>query len=173
MGVHTDARAWQLGAEGEVLVGAQLDKLMKRDPRWRCLHSIPVGTRGSDIDHVVIGPAGIFTLNAKHHPGAGIWIACDTLMVNGVRQPYVRNARHEAERASRLLSTACGFEVNVTPLIVVVNARELTIKERPMDVQIVNRRRLRGWLLRRQEALSSETVDAIFEQARRSGTWSR
>jgi hypothetical protein len=24
----------------------------------------------ADIDHVVIGPAGVFTVNAKHHPDA-------------------------------------------------------------------------------------------------------
>jgi hypothetical protein len=48
-----------------VLVAGQLDKLMRRDPRWRCRHSIPVGSNGADIDHLVIGPGGVFTLNTK------------------------------------------------------------------------------------------------------------
>jgi hypothetical protein len=114
MGVHTEERAWQLGAEGEVRVAAQLDRLRRRDERWRYLHAIPVGDNGADIDHLVVGPGGVFTLNAKHHPNARIWIGGDVLMVNGVRQPYVRNGRHEAACASRLLSAACGFSVAVS-----------------------------------------------------------
>lgn len=42
------------------------------------------GERGSDIDHVLIGPAGVFTVNVKHHPNSSIWVGGDTFMVNGV-----------------------------------------------------------------------------------------
>jgi hypothetical protein len=169
MRVHTSARAWRLGAAGEIRVGAQLDKLTQLDPRWRALHSIPVGSRGSDIDHVVIGPGGVFTINTKHHPDARIWVAGDTVKVNGLRHAYIRNSRHEAERASRLLSDACGFDVPVTPLIVTVGA-ELTIKEHPVGVHILSRRLLRRWLGRRPEVLTA-AADVIFDQARRSSTW--
>ena len=95
-GVHTDERAWRIGADGEEKVAAQLRKLLKKDPRWQVIHAIPVGTRGSDIDHLVIGPGGVFTINTKNHPDAKIWVGGDTFMVNGNRQPYIRNARHEA-----------------------------------------------------------------------------
>ena len=170
MGVHTSERAWRLGAVGEVLVGAQLDKLTREDPRWHALHSIPVGARGSDIDHVVIGPGGVFTINTKHHPGSDIWVGGDAVLVNGVRHPYVRNSRHEADRAARVLTAACGFDISVTPLIVVVNAGQLTIKEGPIGVHILSRRRLRRWLRRRPDLLAA-TSEAIFEKARRSSTW--
>ena len=66
--VHTDERAWRIGAEGAEKVAARLAKFVKKDPRWRSLHAIPVGENGSDIDHLVIGPGGTFTLNSKHHP---------------------------------------------------------------------------------------------------------
>jgi hypothetical protein len=131
---------------------------------------VPVGNRGSDIDHVVVGPAGVFTVNTKHHPGARIWVAGDTVKVNGLRHAYIRNSRYEAERASRLLSDACEFDVPVTPLIVVVNVEQLTIKDPPQDVHVLTRGRLRGWLQRRPE-LSASTGEAIFEKARRSSTW--
>ena len=170
MRFHTPAWAWRLGATGEIRVGAQLDELTQLDPRWRALHSIPVGSRGSDIDHVVIGPGGVFTINTKHHPDARIWVAGDTVKVNGLRHAYIRNSRHEAERASRLLSDACGFNVPVTPLIVTVGASELTIKEPPADVHILSRRLLRRWLQRRPEVLTAD-ADVIFELARRSSTW--
>lgn len=171
LGVHTDERAWRLGAVGEEQVAAQLAKVARDDGRWRFLHAIPVGRRGSDIDHLVIGPGGVFTVNTKHHPGASIWVGGETLLVNGTRQPYIRNARHEAERAGRLLSEACGHPVHVGGLVVPVNTDEVVVKSQPAGVAVVPRRRLAGWLLRHGEIHPPATVDAIFAMARRSTTW--
>jgi hypothetical protein len=169
--VHTDERAWRIGADGEEKVAAQLAKVAKKDPRWRFLHAIPVGERGSDIDHLVIGPAGVFTVNSKHHPRANIWVGGNTLMVNGTRQPYIRNSRHEAARAAKLLTATCGFPVHVEGLIVTVRAEKVTIKEQPEGVHVVERINLARWLRRRRGDHEPETLDAIFEAARRSTTW--
>ncbi|MBG6212216.1 hypothetical protein RCH23_000129 [Cryobacterium sp. CAN_C3] len=43
--------------------------LSKLGPEWTVLHAVPVGSGSSDIDHVVIGPAGVFTINTKNHTG--------------------------------------------------------------------------------------------------------
>jgi hypothetical protein len=171
VGVHTDERAWRIGADGEELVGAQLGKLIRKDPRWKALHAIEVGDKGSDIDHLVIGPGGVFTLNTKHHPKAKIWVGGNTFMVNGNRQPYVRNSRHEAERASRLLSAACGFPVLVCGVVVPVNADSLTIKAQPDDVRVVSRKRLIKWLQGFRRALGEQDIAAIFAAARQERTW--
>lgn len=171
LGVHTEERAWRLGADGEEKVGAQFEKLLKKDPRWQVIHSIPVGSRGSDIDHLIIGPGGVFTANTKNHPRAKIWVGGDTLMVNGQRQPYVRNARHEAARASKLLTQACGWHVPVEGLVILVNADDLKIKTPPTDVHVMWRRRAVRWLRRHDEVLNHESVDSIFDAARRSTTW--
>lgn len=171
IGVHTPQRGWRIGAKGEELVADELRKVAKKDARWRFLHAVPVGRRGSDIDHVIIGPGGVFSVNAKHHPGADIRVSGDTFLVNGDRQPYVRNSRHEAARASRLLSEKCGFPVPVHGLIVTVNAKDVTIKTAPKDVQVLYRMHLAKWLLRHGEVLNEEAINAIFQMARRSTTW--
>jgi hypothetical protein len=144
--VLTDERAWRIGADREEKVAARLAKLVKRDPRWHVVHAIPVGENGADIDHLVVGPAGVFTLNSKHHPDAKIWIRGDTFLVNGHGQPYVRNSRHEARRAARLLAAATGCPVPVTGVVMPVGAADLVIKQLPDDVAIVNRMRLVKWL---------------------------
>ncbi|MFW5472761.1 nuclease-related domain-containing protein [Knoellia sp. CPCC 206450] len=171
LGVHTDERAWRIGADGEERVAAELAKVRMKDPRWRFLHAVPVGGRGSDIDHVVVGPGGVFTVNAKHHPGAAIWVGGNTFMVNGSRQPYVRNARHEAERASRVLSEACGFTVHVQGLVVTVNAKSVTVKSQPDGVAVVPRMQLASWLRRHGDLHTDEIVERVYEVARRSTTW--
>jgi hypothetical protein len=171
LGVHTDERAWRIGADGEEKVAAQLAKAARKDPRWRFLHAIPVGDRGCDIDHLIIGPGGIFTANAKHHPGAKIWVGGDAFLVNGNRQPYIRNSRHEAARAAKLLTAACGFSVHVEGVVVTVNADDVTIKKAPNGVHVVPRMQVAKWLLRHGDIHSAEDLEAIFDAARRSTTW--
>lgn len=171
-GVHTEERAWRVGAVGEEKVADRLAKLVAKDPRWRVLHAIPVGERGSDIDHLAIGPGGVFSINAKYHAGAKIWVGGDTFLVNGARVPYIRNSRHEARRAGRLLSTVTGLEVGVTGVVVPVRADDVVVKAQPDGVRVVPRFRLARWLRRQPEVLGDVTIAAIHEAARRSTTWS-
>lgn len=167
LGVHTEERAWRVGADGEERVARRLRKLPER---WHVLHAVPVGERDSDIDHVVVGPAGVFTLNTKNHSRSKVWVAERSFLVNGQRTDYLRNARHEASRASRLLSAACGWDVAVEPVIVVL-AAQLTIKAQPDGVHVVARRQIARWLLRRPTRLDPGAADRIFDQARRDIVW--
>lgn len=143
------------------------------DSRWRTLRAVPVGDGGADIDQLVIGPAGVFTLNTKPHPGAKIWVGGEAVMINGRQVPYVRDSRHEAARAARLLTEACRFGVEVTGVIVPVGADDIVIRELPPDVQIVNRRRVANFLTRLPKTLDPATVDLVYAAARRSSTWQR
>ena len=54
LGVHTDERAWRVGARGERVVGEELEKLASKG--WTVVHDVPVGERGANVDHVVVGP---------------------------------------------------------------------------------------------------------------------
>ena len=165
--VHNNERAWRVGADGEEEVARQLDKL---PDGWCVLHAIPVGEKGSDIDHVIIGPGGVFTLNTKNHSGGNIWVAQNSFMVNGQKTDYLRNSRHEAKRATKLLSVACGFDVNVTPIIVVM-ASSMKVKAKPEGVEVVGRKLITKWLSSRPAVLTPDAVDRIFHHARRDLTW--
>ncbi|WP_208012436.1 nuclease-related domain-containing protein [Cellulomonas shaoxiangyii] len=169
--VRTEERAWRIGADGEEAVAAQIATL---GPQWRVLHAVRVGQRNADIDHVLIGPAGVFTVNAKNHPNASVWVGGDTFIVNGQRVPYVRNSRHEAGRASRLLTEHAGFPVDVVGVIAVMGAhRGFTVKQQPRDgaVVVVARRRLSAYLQGLPARLDMRQVEAISDIARRSTTW--
>lgn len=151
-------------------VAARLDALQGKDPRWRAIHSIPLAS-DVDVDHLVIGPGGVLTLNAKHHPGARVWVAGDTLMVNGARQPYVHKSRHEARRAAALLGVATHRAVSVTGVIVLVGAEELTVKTSLSGVEVLYRGRLVRWLRRQPEVFDDDAIEALLEAARRPSTW--
>ena len=165
------ASSWEVGAVGEQLVADELRKLAALDPRWGFLNSIPVNAKGTDIDHLVIGPGGVFTINTKHHRDARIWVSGDMLMVNGEKTWYVRNARHEAINATRRLSEATGRPIHAYGLVVPVGAASLTIKNAPGDIAVVNRRRLVSYFAGLPTVLDKDTVLAVFEAARDCGTW--
>jgi hypothetical protein len=166
-GAHSDERAWRRGAEGEEEVAYQLRKLGEG---WRVLHSVPVGTGDTDIDHVVIGPPGVFTLNTKNHLGGRVSVNAKSVYVNGTYQPYVAKSRAEGKRATKLLSAACGYDVVAHPLIVIM-ASDLRIKSSPAGVNVIGRKQISKWLARQPPILSSGSVDAIYSVARRRPTW--
>ncbi|MGV8850709.1 MAG: nuclease-related domain-containing protein [Propionibacteriaceae bacterium] len=162
---------WSVGAVGEQLVADELRKLSELDPRWGFINSIPVNAKGTDIDHLVIGPGGVFTINTKHHRDANIWVAGDMLMVNGEKTWYVRNARKEAARATALLYEATGLRVTAWGMVVPVGAASITIKESPSDVVVVNRRRILSFFQNVPAVLDKSAVLRLFEAARDSRTW--
>jgi len=173
VGSHNRERSFRVGGKGEEKVGRELARLPNA---WRALHSVPVGTRGSDIDHVVIGPGGVFTVNAKNHPDARVWVKGDTVLVNGQRVHYVRNSRFEAKRASSKLTELCGLPISVVGIVSLVGCnRGLEVKAQPSDgsVFVVARRNIVQWLTRHGEILDADQVERIFGIARRSTTWTR
>lgn len=157
---------------GEETVASELERLgLASGHAWRYVHSVPVGDRGSDIDHVLVCPAGVFTINTKAHMGANIWVAGDTFMVNGRRHPYVRNSRFEAERAARLITETTGLTVPVRPLIVVVDPRGFSIREQPAGVGVTTRSQFGRWIRSQPKAMTSHQVDVVFGAVRQSTTW--
>lgn len=162
---------WSVGAAGEQLVADELRKLSELDPRWGFINSIPVNAKGTDIDHLVIGPGGVFTINTKHHRDAKIWVAGDMLMVNGGKTWYVGNARKEAVRATARLYGATGLRVTAWGMVVPVGAASITIKESPADVVVVNRRRIVSFFQNVPAVLDKSAVLQLFEAARDSRTW--
>jgi hypothetical protein len=168
----TDERAFRIGAKGEEAVGSRLERLT--NDGWRVLHSVPVGTRGSDIDHVLIGPGGVYTINTKHHPGGKVWVGERAILVNGHKTDYLRNSRHEAECARKILLRQNGIDLQVRGVLVFLTGTvipNVTIKKLPADVLVFDRMDLPGVFKRAPQRLDEPTIEQVFAIARRSTTW--
>ncbi|ARC56543.1 hypothetical protein AS850_05575 [Frondihabitans sp. 762G35] len=171
-----EASSWFAGAVGEIEVAQRLRALSaggagRGGGSWRVVHSVPVGDRGADIDHVVIGPPGVFTINTKNHTGRKVWAGSRTFLVDGHREPYLQKSKHEATRAAKLLREALGREVPVRALIVVVGAASLTVKQQPDDVTILGAVQTVPFLRRQKAQLSVDDVREITRVALRPRTW--
>jgi nuclease-like protein len=164
--VHTDDRAWRRGASGERITGSWLGRL---PDGWFVFHDIPVGRRGANIDHLVIGPGGVFTINTKNLSGS-IVVNPRTLTHNGYRTNFLPKASEEARRAATLLSAAIGTQVEVRGLLAIL-ADEWTVKKQPTDVFVGGPRGAKHWMLRQPAVLRSQDVIALVAAASKPITW--
>lgn len=173
LGIRTAARTFAAGARGERTVGRQLNRWAARYG-WHVLHAVPVGHRGADIDHVVIGPFGVVTVNTKTKTtGTAVWVGKHALTIGGKSVDYVHKSHYEAARAARLLSRATGQDVPVQPAIVFVGFPRVTIhRGGPADVAVLaSPALLRRWLRRQPQKLPPAQVAAIYQAARRPASW--
>lgn len=172
--IDEEAEGWYRGVLGERRVAALLDQLGEG---WTVIHSLPIGERGSDIDHLVIGPPGVFTINTKFSPGKEVWYAGRGMYVGGSKQHYILNALFEARRASTRLSQAAGLTVPVMGIIAFVNPARMTEKAPPGGgeddpiIEVVRDSELLNEFNRRRE-YSDEQLLRIVDAAVRPSTWS-
>ncbi|GAA4857092.1 nuclease-related domain-containing protein [Kitasatospora terrestris] len=157
------------GLRGEEIVGSHLNGL--RGHGWHVLHSVPLPS-GADIDHVVIGPPGVFTVNTKHHPDSSVWVGDKRVLVNRVSYPYLANAEFEAARVTRLLERWCGHSVPVRAIVAVVGARKITVQGSPI-VEVLDGERIASLLTGRPASLAPHRVDSVFTVARRRSVWAQ
>jgi hypothetical protein len=142
------ADRYERGAAGERKVGAILDDL---GPGWHALHDVSLG-RGN-IDHVLVGPAGTFTIETKSHRGR---IPIDRVHDSMLRQAY-------AER--KLLEKISGLKVEA--LLVFSQAWLIgSPSARRRGVVILPARMLAGYLARRRPTLTEAEVSEIAARLR-------
>lgn len=168
-GRRLEADSWRAGLVGERRVGAELERLERRG--WRVLHSIPLSGE-VDIDHVLIGPGGAFCFNTKCHRGARVWVGDDSVRIGGQSYPYVRKSRAEAQRASAALTTACGFPVEVQPVLAFVAVTELQVVPSLRDVRVLQERDIAAFK-HLKTGWRPDKVELVYAAARDRHTWVR
>jgi DNA-binding transcriptional LysR family regulator len=130
------------GALAEEQVGGLLDKLPRE--RWRVIHDATLG-RGN-VDHIVIGPQGVFTIETKSHPGP-------------VRASRVHGATlAQAQAQGKAIAWVTGVEVQ--PLVVFSRAWVDRPGARRKGVRVLPARMLLSHLQKGQMRLSASDVDA-------------
>jgi hypothetical protein len=136
---------------------------------WFVFHDVPVGHRGANIDHVVIGPAGVFTVNTRYLFGE-IVVYQRLITHEGVKTDYLSKATAEAGRAARLLTTAIGRTVQVRGILAIL-ADEWTIVEEPPDVIVRGPRGAKNLMLKQPPVLRPSDVIVLAAAASKPDTW--
>ena len=140
---------------------------------YRAMHSSPIPGSEDQIDHLVVGPAGVFAIDSED------WDKRLPVRTRNARQlwhgPFskkdrLEHAQWEAQRAADLLSGAIGRPVSVRPAMAVYGPKipwdVATIRE----VDVFSGPRLRKYLRRRARQsdvrpLSDDEIEQIYKAA--------
>lgn len=166
LGLHAHERRSTRGANGELVNGWWLGRL---PDGWRVLSDVPLGDPGAHIDHLVIGPRGVFTITTKDLTGK-VWVGSKSILHNRRRTDFLSKAAAEARLASRLLSTAVGRPVEVRGVIAIL-CDDWTVKQRPADVYVDATRGVKDWMLRQPAILRAQEVIELAVTASKPATW--
>ena len=113
--------AFRIGAEGEERIGAILERFSRRG--WIVLHDLALPA-GGNIDHLVITPGGVFTVETKNYSGT-VHLEHRRLHVNGRRkEEHLEQAARQAEYVRALLANDERLRnVTVRPIVCYARAK--------------------------------------------------
>ncbi|MGW7216332.1 hypothetical protein [Streptomyces collinus] len=114
---------------------------------------------------------GVFSINSKRHRGKSVWYGDAAITVNGAVQRHISIGQSEARRVSRALSRRCGIDVPVRPVISVVHAAKLTVKNANPPVLVLAVEDLGRVLSVLSPVLQPDQVAHIYGAARDARTW--
>jgi Nuclease-related domain len=98
------ARAWQRGADGERRTGRLLDRLTRDG--YVVFHDLAVPGSPANVDHLVIGPSGVFVIDSKRWTGSVHQSPDGLAWHNHYRlDRTLETVRWEAQIIGRLLGT--------------------------------------------------------------------
>lgn len=153
-------------AEGEKAVGQQLEDLRERG--YRVFHDV-IGN-GFNIDHVLIGPGGVFTVETKtiSKPMKGqceITYDGEKIAVNGItpdRDP-ITQAKAQASWVRNYIHQAIGKNLKVRPVVLYPG---WFVKRQPkgVEVWVLNPMNLPAFLQYEKPVLEPEEVGLIAGQ---------
>lgn len=120
---------------------------------------------------LAIGPGGIFSVSVAQHGRSRVLIAGDVVQINGRRPSYVSQARRDAKRAQKALSTAIGQDIKVFPVLAFVGNGPISVNGLPKDCVVTTYRELDKVLAATGRRLSPETADKLSQVARTPSIW--
>ena len=172
-----DARRSYSGALAEI---ALADSFAALGAEWTVVHSVPVGGglpgQFLAIDHLLIGPAGLFSITVHSHAGQDIWVGERTFLVDHERLGHLAVAEEAASAASRLLTAALAAEgtaadIEVTPCVVVDSPATLQIRQHAGRTRVTTARNVTPWLMSLPRLFSPAVVDALAAATLQLSTW--
>lgn len=138
---------------------------------WQTLSAIPVGNLGRAIDHLAIGPGGVFAITAQELRDQVVTVAPNELRIGDTAWDPMSPARWEALEANTLLGRALGAELAlVQPLLVLIDA-QMAVAGQPRGLGVTTLPSLPGFLRRLEPGLDRPEIERLYQAARDRNTW--
>ncbi len=163
------ARPLFLRALAERRVGLLLDEL---GGQWDALHAIPRTEPDSPLEHLIIGPAGVFVIRGLDVGSGDVWVRGVTLVARRRRHP-VDDLQEQAEYASRMLRLATALPVEARPIVVLLDPGHLWTRTDNGALIVLSNREFVTWLLSQPIRYCGDDVAALSEAAETAATWNQ
>jgi hypothetical protein len=162
------ARRLNRGERGELHVADVLEEL--RTEGYKPVHDI-VGD-GFNVDHVIVGPGGVFAIETKFRSGRGeiTFRNGETLIVGGFpeEKDCLKQARGGAKAVSQLIAENCARREWVTPIVVFVGDWKIRNEWRDTDTRVFTPDGLSRYIRNRQPRLTRREIELIVSHLERS-----
>ncbi len=167
-------RCLKKGMLGERLVEEQLDEIRKSG--FDVFHDFVLkDERGTEnIDHIIVGPSGIFTLETKNWSAKGvpqddrITFDGEVLKIGSHRQAdkVLKQPRRQAAKLQSILQPVTQEPLWVVPILCFWDRYVQLTRFNPTGLQVVNQRGISSFILAREQKYSPETVRKISAKLR-------
>jgi nuclease-like protein len=156
------------GERGELQVAEILDEL--RSYGYRAFHDLTGD--GFNVDHVVVGPAGVFAIETKFRSGYGeiAFRNGEGLFFGGYpeEKDSLKQARGNALEVNRIIKENCRIDQWVKPLVVYVGDWKIKNKWRDTDACVLSADQIADYFDRQQPQLMRREIDLICSHLERS-----
>lgn len=148
------------GYKGEINVAKILDELPKD---FKVIHDINVDDK-FNIDHLVIGPTGIFTIETKNHIGR-ITNSGDTLLINNklFEKDIIKQAISESYYIKEKIKNSLNLNVYVKPVIVFANPKTYVESDEVKGVKTISIRMLKKYLITQTIKFNILEIQKIYD----------
>jgi hypothetical protein len=156
------------GERGELRVAEVLDDL--RSYGYRVTHDLT--REGFNIDHVVVGPAGVFAIETKFRSGSGeiTFRNGEGIFVDGFpeEKDSLKQARGNAWEVHNIIKDNCKLDEWVWPLVVFVGDWRVKNDWRSTDARVFTTDKVVDHIVNRQPCLRQNEIDLIASHLERS-----
>ena len=167
--LDSNGLSWLRAAQAEMIVGDILDRL---PGNYSVYHSLPIPNTAFAVDHLVVGPGGVFSVNAKNHWDRDLAGSPRSLPIGGYPMPYLRDVAFESAQITTLLATELPPLTAVRPVIALVNPHKIRLARKPDSVTVIDSPRLRRWIAGQPRTITPEQQLAIVALVDDPATWS-
>ena len=143
--------------------GAVARILTTFSPEWTVLQAEPAQFGQNIVDHLIVGPSGLYAITTIAHHDRRVVVDGESLAIGRTRAPVLGDSRREAARIAQQISVRVKADVEVTPLVVLVNPVTMKTGAAQGAVAVLPSTAVHDWLVAQPRVHTSGAL-ALYER---------
>ena len=153
---------YKLGIAGEEFTAKILESL---GSEYKILHSIPFSEHKKDLDHIVIGPTGIYIINSKNYRAKSLLIDDEYIVYNKKRLSDPIDLQRDVRYVENLFKVK-----NVFPIISLVNNNSLRIKSSKVS-KVLHANKIVNYIKNQEVIYTENYINKVYYEMSNCDKW--